>query len=467
MRKLFSWTAGTVFLLCSHTLYADDLTELSKELKKVKSNYEHRIKALEQRIADLEKRKNLSQTMPAAQVASLRGKSIAPLGQSAPVAAQPIEPVPQARLTNPSDTVNSERFKLGLSTLFSAGGSSANDAELANLQAGGHDPSRNGFTLQNVELSITGAVDPYINGYAHLIFMINRGGETVVELEEAFLTTRALPYGLQVKSGQYFTEFGRHNPQHPHSWAFVDQPVALSRFFGGDGLRSQGVRLSWLTPLPWFSEFTLGAQNANGETLTSFLWKPAEQIGGYTLIDRGGVRSADDLLWSGRWLNGWDLSPTISANLGVSALVGPNASGTNTNTRIGGLDLYLKWRPVVNARGFPFVSWQTEWLARNYETPGATLNDTGAYTQLLWGFRPRWVAGLRAEYADGNASGISDPLRDKRERYSANLSFYSTEYSKLRLQYNHDRAEHLLGRTADSVWLQFEFNLGAHAAHKF
>ena len=50
MPKLLSWTAGAVFLLCTPILYADDLTELSQELKKVKSNYERRIKALEQRI---------------------------------------------------------------------------------------------------------------------------------------------------------------------------------------------------------------------------------------------------------------------------------------------------------------------------------------------------------------------------------------------------------------------------------
>lgn len=362
---------------------------------------------------------------------------------------------------------NPAAFNIGLSALFSAGGSSATDAQLGGLQAGAHDPNRNGFTVQNVELSIGGAIDPYLDGQANLIFQIDRDGETVVELEEAFLATRALPYGLQIKAGQYFTEFGRHNPQHPHTWAFVDQPVVLSRVFGGDGLRSQGARAAWLTPLPWYSELTLGAQNASGETVTSFLSSPGEEVGGYTLINRGGSRKAKDLLWSGRWLNGADLSNTLSANLGFSALVGPNASGTDTDTRIAGLDLYMKWRPLVNERGFPFVAWQTEWLARDYQTPDGTLKDRGGYTQVLWGFQPRWVGGLRLESAYGKDSDGTDPLRDRRKRYAANLSYYPTEFSKLRLQYNRDWAEHLAGNTADSVWLQYEFNLGAHSAHKF
>ncbi len=41
-----------------------------------------------------------------------------------------------------------------------------------------------------------------------------------------------------------------------------------------------------------------------------------------------------------------------------------------------------------------------------------------------------------------------------------------TEYSKLRLQYNYDQLE---GQDRDehSLWLQLEFLMGAHAAHKF
>ena len=385
---------------------------------------------------------------------------------TAPVSA-PTPTTPSTTAGGTATRVNPAPFNIGLSALFSAGGSSVDDAALANLQAGGHDPSRNGYTAQNIEMFIGGAVDPYLDGQANLIFLIDRNGETVVELEEAFLTTRALPYGLQVKAGQYFTEFGRQNSQHPHAWAFVDQPVILSRFFGGDGLRSQGARLAWLAPLPWYSELYFGTQNAKGETVTSFLSVPDETVGGYTLIDRGGIRKVTDLLWSARWLNGVDISDTLSANLGVSALAGPNATAIDTNTRIYGVDLYLKWRPLMNQRGFPYVAWHTEWLTRNYATPDSALKDSGGFTQVLWGFTPQWVAGLRLEYVDGKGDDGTDPLRDQRKRYAPNLTFHPTEFSKIRLQYNRDWAEHLAGNTADSVWLQYEFNLGAHTAHKF
>jgi len=60
--------------------------------------------------------------------------------------------------------------------------------------------------------------------------------------------------------------------------------------------------------------------------------------------------------------------------------------------------------------------------------------------------------------------------RQSRSRISANLTWYPTEFSKIRLQYNHDFLYEnffLADRDVDSVFLQFEFILGSHGAHKF
>ena len=55
--------------------------------------------------------------------------------------------------------------------------------------------------------------------------------------------------------------------------------------------------------------------------------------------------------------------------------------------------------------------------------------------------------------------------RADRNRWSPNVTWYPSEFSKLRLQYNYDDRPGI-GRD-HSVWVQFEFLLGAHAAHKF
>ena len=61
----------------------------------------------------------------------------------------------------------------------------------------------------------------------------------------------------------------------------------------------------------------------------------------------------------------------------------------------------------------------------------------------------------------------NDPLRDDRRRYSAALTFYPSEFSKIRLQYDRDVAEHLLDDSESSLFLQYEFIFGAHGGHKF
>ena len=118
--------------------------------------------------------------------------------------------------------------------ITNGGWSSERDVE--SLQPGDHDPKVRGFTIPNTEITLDGAVDPYFKGFATILFKLNPEGETDVELEEAYALTTSLPANLQLKVGQFFAEFGRQNAQHPHSWAFVDQPLALNRMFGPEGL---------------------------------------------------------------------------------------------------------------------------------------------------------------------------------------------------------------------------------------
>lgn len=400
---------------------------------------------------------------------------------------------PAPSLTPPANLWGGAQFRLldlSMDTLFAAGTSTERDESIENLQAGGHDPHQRGFTLQQVELSATAAVDPYFNAETHLIYFIDAEGESQFELEEVFLTTTALPAGLQVKAGQYFSEFGIINAQHPHQWDFIDQPVINSRLFGADGMRGQGGRLSWLTPLPWFGELLFGVQNADGETMTSFLGTDEEEAPGGHLVEEHDVRSLADMAYTGRFLQGFDLTDETSAQLGFSGAWGPNSAGSGTRTSIYGADFRLKWQPPQNDSGWPFVLWQSELMHRTYSTdlqaadpdgvpgsgdeftvPGDTLLDDGYYSYLLWGFRRNWIAGFRYEQArtsgDGATPSDTDPFRDDRTRMSPIVMWQPTHFSRLRLQYNYDRADHLRHNDAHSVWLGVEFLIGRHPAHKY
>ncbi len=71
----------------------------------------------------------------------------------------------------------SPAVEFGLIGIFAAGGSSANDDTVATLQGGGHDPNRNGFTVQAVELTATGTVDPYFDAQVNVVLFTDPSGE--------------------------------------------------------------------------------------------------------------------------------------------------------------------------------------------------------------------------------------------------------------------------------------------------
>src|SRR5258705_10399976 len=268
---LIGWSSA--LCLSAASLMAQETNEteaLKKQLKQVSDNFEKAlienrklIDALSNRLETLQ-RQTLATNQPAAAV------------QVAPPVVAPISPSGGSEAgskwspTSPIRLVGAGQNYLNLSfdALAVAGTSTANDIE--RLQPGGHDPKQRGFTIQNLETTFDGKVDPYFRGQANIVLQLTPGGETTIEAEEAYFETMSLPWNLQVKGGQFFTEFGRLNPSHPHTWDFVDQPLVNARMFGEDGLRNPGVRLSWLAPTPFYSELYFTVQNSQGATAQSF-----------------------------------------------------------------------------------------------------------------------------------------------------------------------------------------------------
>ncbi len=504
----------------------ETVEQLQRFLLQMQKESNSRDQALKQQVEEQEAQ---AQAIQRQQAESMAGRVASPLDQALDELGVPdFEPEPDRRaLWSQPLGGNTQLRLIDISTdvLFFAGGSSERDAAVSTLQGGGHDPKQRGFTLGQAEISLAGAIDPYFTGEAHVLTAVNPStGETAVELEEAFLTSSVLPYGLQLEVGHFLTEFGLINPQHPHAWDWIDQPVVNSRMFGGDGMRQAGFRASWLPPTPWFSEFHIGVQNADGAAMASFLGGElahshagddehdehmdeeeddhaegednhaeeeddhAEGIQGNGIAGRPivaqDVRGFGDFVYLTRWENSFDFTDEVTAVFGLSGLYGPNATGREADTWLYGLDMKWRWQPGGNY-GSPFLTWQTEIMKRDYHAarytqetetgdfaslPGRTFKDWGLYSQLLYGFQTNWAAGLRYEYAggSGHSSGgrQNDPFRDDRHRFSPLLVWRPSEFSRIRLQYNYDTASHLKN-DAQTVWLGFEWMYGAHRAHDF
>ena len=76
------------------------------------------------------------------------------------------------------------------------------------------------------------------------------------------------------------------------------------------------------------------------------------------------------------------------------------------------------------------------------------------------------LASLCRVVGGGAFDRAQDPWRADRVRVSPMLSYQTSEYSRVRLQYNWDDSDHL-DEVVHSVWLGFEVLIGPHQPHSY
>lgn len=319
------------------------------------------------------------------------------------------------------------------------------------LQVGAHDPSRTGFTFQQLEMHLDSNVDPYFRLDANIVF-----SPFGVEVEEAYATSLDLPAGLQLRAGQFLTRFGRVNNTHPHSWHFVDQPIVNGKMLGGEGSRGLGLEVSWLTPLPWYVELVASANDpAGAATARSF-------YGGQDL----GIDGFEDILYTLAVKQFFSLDDDWSLLWGLSTQLGPNPTGNGNRTALYGSDLHLRYRPLEHA-GRTSVELTVEGMYRSRQVPDDALRDWGMYAQLVWQIDSEWELGSRYDYVSGVADDYLDPAEDsERHRVAVAATYYPSHFSRVRLQGAWDAPSW----RDDPIWtttLALEVLIGAHGAHSY
>jgi hypothetical protein len=341
-----------------------------------------------------------------------------------------------------------------------------------------HGPDE-GFNLRHLELQFTADVDPYFKASA--IAAIDLDG---AEMEEAVIETTCLPYGLKLKGGKFFSDFGYINAQHSHQWDFTDQPLIYQLALGSHGLNEKGLQLSWLAPTPFY--LLAGVEAFQGENETLFAYHGEEP-----LPTHDGPRLGVGWLKAG---------PNLPGNhaLQVGAF---GASGRHQEAHDGdedgqedhwldgdstfwGGDVVYKYNaPNPHGQG-DFIA-QAEYFSRRRDldlvahdlAPQLVGNNRvddqdGYYVQAVYGFLPRWRSGVRWEQVGlTNETESPDGSRESfgsSSRAGVMLDFTPSEFSRIRLQGNQGSYETADGREdVTEVMVQWMISLGAHGAHKF
>src|SRR5207249_7182473 len=118
--------------------------------------------------------------------------------------------------------------------------------------------NKSNFEFRSAEIGISAAIDPFARAYG-----IINGTPDGVDVEEAAIVTTSLPWNLTVKGGRFFADFGRLSTFHDHDLPFVNRPVVLDRFVGGES-RADGIEVSYLLPIEQYVTLTAGMYNKLG-----------------------------------------------------------------------------------------------------------------------------------------------------------------------------------------------------------
>ncbi len=447
-----------------------------------------RIAALEQRLEEVEAELRLLRREAAIQTPPT---STGPAGPADPAGLQTLSlagdtgQVSSGTAFNPSISVipdgvysNDDRNGAAGEIASGADGFHAHGAGDGHTHGGGVDP---GFSLREAEITFSGAVDPYFDVWA--IFAV-AGGE--FEVEEAYVLTRKFIPGLQLKFGKFYSGIGYVNRQHPHQWDFVDQALPYDALLGG-ALNETGVQLTWLPNLPFYTQLGVEALQGENEGL-------AQQIGETDATPWFSSKAGPRLVTAFLKVSpdvGYSDTLQVGTSYGHSSqqqeLHDENEDGIvdeafQGHAQLFGLDAVWK-HDSPRQYGQGDLTVQAEYLYRvkdldlvaEADAPVAggpvRFKQDGFYAQAIYGVLARWTAGVRFDVI-GLTNAIEGPEGslgfEASRRYTADLTFNPTEFSRLRAQVAHGEF-HVGGvkETYNQLYVQFQMSLGAHGAHRF
>jgi len=425
-------------LLISNAAFAQssEIEELRVALDELRTDYETRIAALEDRLAAAEQ----------AQAGSAVSRTASRSSNSA--------------------------FNPAIGVIFQGQAwnyaNSAEDYSVQGFPFGGEaGPFDEGFAIGEAEINVSANVDDKFTAWLTASLAIE-DGESIVEIEEAWLETTALPAGMSARFGRFFSSIGYLNNKHAHSWDFADQPLPYQAFLG-DQYLDDGVQLRWIAPTDSYVE--AGAEVFRGSRYPAAGSAHSGYGANSVFVNVGGDLGTDH-----SWLAGISHLSATSTERESGDEDDPLLFSGDSDTTIA--HFVWKWAPNGNwKRRNLVVQSELFWNSEDgdYTMPGGSPlaydhDRRGWYVQAVYQPFPRWRFGARVDKLfmdDLDLVFAGSPLAvptDDPMRYSLMTDWSNSEFSRLRLQYTRDEA----GSSDGNQWgLQYILSIGAHGGHSF
>jgi hypothetical protein len=237
--------------------------------------------------------------------------------------------------------------------------------------------------------------------------------------------------------------FGKVNSTHNHALAWTDRPLVTENLINGeDGIDDMGVSLTRILPAPGDLFLEATAQVFRGDSGNLFK-----------------ANQKNDLSYVGHLRGYEDLTENTNLELGYSFAQGHNELGHDYLTRLHGIDLSLRWKPLRRSI-YNSLLWRSEFVWSRRDQLLGPEKAFGFYSSLEYRLDQRWTVGTRYDWSE-RATLASQLDRGT----SALLTYWMSEFSQVRGQYRFTRYDGK--QDASEVRLQLIFVMGAHGAHPF
>ncbi len=341
------------------------------------------------------------------------------------------------------------------------------------LALGGRDK---GLQLGHSDLTAGGPLGRHLRAQLSAA-LATHDGELERGIEEAWIETRTLPGGLQLRAGRFASQVGSLNAQHLHADDFTERPLLHRALLGGHWF-DDGVRLNWTAPTPFY--LMLGAEALRGRRLVHEAVGNPGRVGATTLVAKLGADAGRS--------HSWQLGLSHLNNRREAVVEEKHAEEEDhahdahdahhehdahgarfSGRRTWMVDATWKWAPGGNNRAQQLrVGVEAARVTGLNRHASSKDRHLATALSVVWRFHPSWEVGARVDELRVRIPH-DDHFDDGRLREtSLMLAWKPGHMQSVRLQWSAQRSAAGLEDTSRrTLQLQYVVAFGAHGAHTY
>lgn len=318
-----------------------------------------------------------------------------------------------------------------------------------------NDPSKaridDTINVREVELDLRASVDPFVDGVAIFSVESEFPGDFGVSVEEFYAVIKSLPLpfweepplGTKIKLGRFRTAFGMNNVSHTHDLPQSDRPLVIEEFLGFEGQVANGLSTQSFLPSPGDTALELTLQVFNGGSAPV-----AEENNRLSYLAN---------------LNFFvPLADEHSLNVAAIGFYGVNDRALGQQSRVASLDVLYKWKPTKQGEYQSFLLGGQLFYASHEAAAGGRTHPFGYYVFAQLQVSSRLYAGVRWDQTETLADDTIS-----RRKIGPYLTWYTTEFFRARLTYEHTFSELPAENRGDSFFVEVVVVFGAHPPEPF